>query len=175
MENGFYKKRTDYKVNIRKVIPGTKVYNHLENCYYTTDEERCYVITGTVGEKWPVNKAKLERAYDIEKYIDDIDKGIPIEVNPKESTERIFAERAQKDIEVHTSWGDVLTAHEDDIIAYAVKDNQVDKNDSWVINKDVFDTIYEKEENINIQSLENYAKKINNDKPNEIKNIDPEH
>lgn len=144
-ELGLCQKRTDYEISVQKVAPGTDIYNYLEDCHYTTDETRCYVLTGTVGEQWPVNQAKLEKTYKVseeDRYL--LEKGIMLNVQPKESADKIYAERAEQDTQVHTSWGDVLTAHEGDVIAFAVKDGEVDKNDSWVINKDVFNTTYEK-------------------------------
>ena len=145
---GIYQKRTDYVVGIQKVEPGTEVYNKLENVHYVTDANKCIVITGTVGEQWPVTKAKLEKTYDVKNLLDRIDSGEKVKAHPLPTADKIYAERADKETQVPTSWDDILTAHEGDIIAYKVNgDGSIDRNDSWVINKDIFKTTYESAEN----------------------------
>lgn len=147
-ELGMYQKRTDYVVGIQKVEPGTEIYNELENVHYVTNADKCIVLTGTVGEQWPVTEAKLEKTYDVKNLLDRINAGEKVEAHPLPTADKIYAERADKETQVQTSWGDVLTAHEGDIIAYKVNDDgSVNRNDSWVINKDIFSTTYENAEN----------------------------
>ena len=62
-----------YDVKIEKVAPGTKVHNKLENADYVTDENRCFVVTGTAGEQWSVNGDKLKNKYGIDP--DTVEKG----------------------------------------------------------------------------------------------------
>ena len=64
-ELGLYTKRDDYYVTVTVRKTG-QIYNHLEDCYYDLDEERCFVIEGTVGEKWPVNLEALEKTYQLD-------------------------------------------------------------------------------------------------------------
>lgn len=141
---GVCQKRTDYVIGIQKVAPGTEVYNHLENTHYITDETRCYVLTGTVNEQWPVNEAKLKKTYNVEGLMDRINAGEKVMAHPLPSADKIYAVRADKETQVYTSWGDILTAHKGDVIAYSIKDGKVNRDDSWVINKDIFRTTYKK-------------------------------
>ena len=109
-----YKKRTDYKVGVQKEQPGVRFYNFLEEVEYVTDEKRPYVITGTLGEKWPVSRENLLETYDVDKYIDTIDKGIPAKVGIKESNKVIEAYQTTEKQEIKTTWGDILIARPGD-------------------------------------------------------------
>lgn len=42
---------------------GEPVYNNLELCSYTTDENCRFVLSGTVGEQWTIDSASLARKY----------------------------------------------------------------------------------------------------------------
>ena len=126
MENyEIYQKRTDYQVTVQKVSPGTKVHNFLENADYTTDEKRCFVITGTVGEQWPVNEEKLLKTYNLQP--SDLNGLLPdvssVQASPLPSAQKIYVEIAKEARDVATSWGDVLQAHPGAAIAYSMKDD----------------------------------------------------
>ena len=144
----------NYTMKAEKVAPGTELYNYLEDCHYTTSEDKCIKLIGTVEEVWPVTPEKLAKTYN---YVD----GTLIDVNniPEgefeiitivgDSAETIFAERVTKQVKVETSWGEVLTANRDgvphgngDYIVYANKDGKPNPNDRWVVNGLVFENTY---------------------------------
>ena len=55
------KKSYDVYVCMPKV--GTKVTNRLEGANYVTDEKKRFIISGTVGETWVIDGAKLAKTY----------------------------------------------------------------------------------------------------------------
>ena len=134
-----YQKRTDYYIEYRVAQPGERVHNFLENADYITDAEHNIILKGTVGEEWVVTEEKLRKSYVVND--DPLSRG---RVNPKPDNNAIFIEVAKDRTTVHTSWGTELTANAGDIIAYADKGGQPNMEDSWVINKDIFATTYEK-------------------------------
>ncbi len=52
-----------YSVWLCRPLPGTVVTNKLENSRQATDIDNCFVICGTVGEKWVIGRKKLEKTY----------------------------------------------------------------------------------------------------------------
>ena len=52
-----------YDVHICKPPLGTTVYNFLEDAYYTTSNNKQFVVCGTLGEKWVIDVNKLLRKY----------------------------------------------------------------------------------------------------------------
>lgn len=60
-----YKRTRKKKYTIKASMPpvGTKVHNHLEKVDYITDENKKFVLTGTVGEQWVVDVNKLMKTY----------------------------------------------------------------------------------------------------------------
>ena len=96
----------------------------------------------------PVFKGTIELRQDVKNLMDRINSGKKVKAHPLPTADKIYAERADKETQVPTSWDDILTAHAGDIIAYKVNgDGSVDRNDSWVVNKDIFKTTYERAEN----------------------------
>lgn len=63
-----YKRTRKKKYTIKASMPpvGTKVHNHLEKVDYITDENKKFVLTGTVGEQWVVDVNKLMKTYTFE-------------------------------------------------------------------------------------------------------------
>lgn len=66
-----------------------------------------------------------------------------------ETAEIIFAEQVTEQIQVATSWGEVLTANRDgvphgdgDFIVSANKDGKPNPDDRWVVNGMVFNNTY---------------------------------
>ena len=149
-----YKKR-NYTMKAEKVAIGTKLYNFLEDCYYLTDERRCIRLIGTVGEEWPITIEKLGKIYTLTDgtkiTFDNIPDGVfEIATIVAENVETIFAEQVTEQVQVATSWGEVLTANRDgvphgkgDYIVSANKEGKPNPNDRWIVNGMVFINTYE--------------------------------
>lgn len=133
-----------YFVSIRKAEPGTECYNKLEDSHYTTDDDRCFIVTGTCGEEWPINGTKLRDKYGVDP--DSLRMGEPQSVKVKGGGNEIYAFRANGQHDVQTSWGDVLKANRDgvghgkgDMI---VSDTPDFSGDVWVVNGMAFANTY---------------------------------
>ncbi|MBR0419143.1 MAG: hypothetical protein IJI66_08240 [Erysipelotrichaceae bacterium] len=142
-ELGLYTKRDDYYVTATVQKTG-QIYNHLEDCYYDLDEERCFVIEGTVGEKWPVNLEALEKTYQLdEKTKKKLFDGDSVKIHPKKTTAILLCFEALEEARVKTSYGDELTAHVGDIIGYRLdEEGNYKPSHGRVINKEVFKNTY---------------------------------
>lgn len=150
-----YKKR-NYTLKAEKVPAGTRLYNYLEDCHYTTSDTKCIKLIGTVGEEWPITFEKLAKIYTLVDGTPITAKNIPegvfeIATIVDENAETIFAEQVFKEVKVTTSWGEILTANRDgiphgdgDFIVYANRDGQPNPDDKWVVNGLVFINTYEK-------------------------------
>ena len=149
-----YMKRS-YTIKAEKVAAGTKLYNYLEDCHYTTTDTKCIKLTGTVGEEWPVTIEKLVKTYI---FVDgspitseNIPKGeFEIRTIVGETAETIFAEQVKGQVQVATSWGEILTANREgiphgggDFIVSANKNGEPNPEDRWVVNGLVFNNTYE--------------------------------
>lgn len=138
-----------------KVVAGTKLYNYLEDCHYITNDTKCIKLIGTVGEEWPVTIEKLAKTYTLVDgtpiTAENIPKGVfEIATIVDENAETIFAEQVTEQVQVATSWGEILTANRDsiphgkgDFIVSANKDGQPNPKDRWVVNGLVFTNTYE--------------------------------
>jgi hypothetical protein len=136
-----YQKRTDYFVSYEIAKPGVRIHNFLENADYTTDEDHCVILTGTVGEQWTVGLEAFKKKYAVDE--DQLSVGCTGRVHPKASAEIVFAEPATEITEVVTKYGARLTAQVGDMIAYGDKNGEPDENKRWVISKEVFQNTYE--------------------------------
>lgn len=133
-----------YYVNIRKVEPGTECYNKLEDSHYTTDEDRCFIVTGTCGEEWPINGDKLQSKYGLDPKSIPMNEKQPVKV--KGGGNEIYAFRADGQHEVKTSWGDTLKANRDGVghgKGDMIVSNTPDfSGDVWVVNGEAFVNTY---------------------------------
>lgn len=133
-----------YFVSIRKAEPGTECYNKLEDSHYTTDDDRCFIVTGTCGEEWPINGTKLRDKYGLDP--DSLQMGEPQSVKIKGGGNEIYAFRANGQHDVQTSWGDVLKANRDGIGHgkgdMIVSDTPDFSGDVWVVNGMAFANTY---------------------------------
>ena len=142
---GIYTKRDDYYVTVTMCRSG-QIYNHLEDCYYDLDDERCFVIEGTLKEKWPVTFETLQKTY----LLDDETKeklfsGSSAKVSPKKTEDKLICFEVLKEMTVTTSYGDKLKAHVGDIIACKTDEQgKYDDSHARVINKEVFRNTYKK-------------------------------
>ena len=138
---------SSYDVQIEKVAPGTKVHNKLENADYVTDENRCFVVTGTAGEQWPVNGDKLKNKYGIDP--DTVKEGEQTVAHVNGGSDGIWAVPVTGNHKIETSWGDVLETNAEGVEHgdgdYIVS-NTPDFSDAWVVNGAVFGNTYEESE-----------------------------
>lgn len=149
-----YRKK-NYTMKAEKVAAGTKLYNYLEDCHYVTTDDKCIKLIGTVGEEWPVTIEKLAKTYT---FIDETpitSENIPdgvfdIATIIGDDAETIFAEQTTEQVQVATSWGEILTANRDgiphgdgDFIVSANKEGHPDSSDRWVVNGLVFTNTYQ--------------------------------
>lgn len=135
---------SSYDVKIEKVAPGTKVHNKLENADYVTDENRCFVVTGTAGEQWPVNGDKLKNKYGINP--DTVKEGEQTVAHVDGGSDGIWAVPVTGNHKIETSWGDVLETNAEGVEhgdGDFIVSNTPDFSDTWVVNGSVFGNTYE--------------------------------
>lgn len=149
-----YRKK-NYTMKAEKVTAGTEIYNFLEDCHYVTTDVKCIKLIGTVGEEWPVTIDKLAKTYTLIDGTPITPENIPegefeIATIVDEKAETIFAEQVTEQVQVATSWGEILTANRDgvphgegDFIVSANKNGQPNPDDRWVVNGMVFTNTYE--------------------------------
>ena len=149
--------KTDYMIQGKMVSQDTEVYNELEDAHYTAQPNGADVILkGTVGEEWVTKLEKVIQTYTkadgSELTAEDFTADTYIELKTKPTTGN-FASfvPAELQVEVQTSWGDVLQANragvphgEGDYLVCAVgEDGQPDLTDVWVVNGAVFPSTYD--------------------------------
>lgn len=157
-------RKGDYVIHARYAYPGEYVYNELEGSEYTTSDDKPIVLCGTVGELWTVSFDKLASTYTFADGtpITDNDLGyrLPqsdeawVEIRPIQdfNAPTIFAYQTDpgEQVQVQTSWGEVLTANRPGIphgngdwIVFANDGyGNPNENDSWIVNGAVFETTY---------------------------------
>ena len=133
-----------YKVHVEKVEPGTECYNYLEDNEYTTDNDRCFIITGTAGEQWPINGDKLKSKYGIDP--DSLEIGERVDASVNGGGNEIYAVKATDQVLIETAWGDTLMANRNGI-PHGSGDMIVSTSpdftgDVWVVNGEVFEGTY---------------------------------
>ena len=135
---------SSYDVTIEKVAPGTKVHNKLENADYVTDENRCFIVTGTAGEQWPINGDKLKNKYGIDP--DTVEEGEQTVAHVNGGSDGIWAVPVTGNHKIETSWGDVLETNAEGVEhgdGDFIVSNTPDFSDTWVVNGSVFGNTYE--------------------------------
>lgn len=157
-------KKADYTIYARYAYPGEHVHNYLEGSDYVTNDEKPIVLCGTVDEQWTVTVDKLVNTYTFADgspiMFDDFGYHIPqsddewVAVRPIQDANAptIFAYQTNlnEQIEVETSWGEVLTANrpgiphgDGDWIVYANDGyGNPNKSDCWIVNGEVFAMTY---------------------------------
>lgn len=159
-----------YKVHVEKVEPGTECYNYLEDNEYTTDNDRCFIITGTAGEQWPINGDKLKSKYGIDP--DSIDVGERIDASVNGGGNEIYAVKASNQVLIETAWGDTLMANRNGI-PHGSGDMIVSTSpdftgDVWVVNGEVFEGTYAPAGTAAAAAAQNGNKNDSNSKYNDM-------
>ncbi len=154
-------KRTNkkkYVITVYRPPMGTCVYNVLEDVNYVTDEKKQFVLEGTAGELWVIDSGKLQKTYTLTDgspltlgYLKShmTDKGIKIKTTTGVTNWAMFVPM-QYQVQVPTSWGDVLTANRPgiphgagDFIVCADNNGQPNFKDKWVVNGAIFRDTYD--------------------------------
>ena len=166
-----YKRTHKKKYTIEVSMPpeGTVVFNHLENVVYKTSKEKPFVLTGTRGEQWVIDPAKLCKTYTLEDGSPLTKEVLQRKVVPgwKDCVKypcikpfRITSIPGVDNWAIHvpkqyvfqipTSWGDVLTVNNPeqdhdlgDYIVCADAGGYPNLNDRWVVNGSVFPDTYD--------------------------------
>lgn len=158
-------RKKSYEVYMSMPKAGTKVHNKLENASYITDDNKRFVISGTVGEKWVVDFAKLwstyrnmEGGYLQPSYLrSKIKYGVidwmKIKTAQGDNAAVNWAFHLPlsiKNFPVKTSWGDTLYANRPgidhgmgDFLVCADDNGRPNLNDVWIVNGEVFAYTYD--------------------------------
>lgn len=133
-----------YTVSVEKAEPGTECYNYLEDNEYVTDSDRCFIVTGTAGEQWPINGDKLKSKYGIDP--DSIEVGERVSASVAGGGNEVYAVKTTDQILIETACGDTLIANRNgiphgdgDMIVSTSPDFT---GDVWVVNGEVFEGTY---------------------------------
>lgn len=133
-----------YTVSVEKAEPGTECYNYLEDNEYVTDSDRCFIVTGTAGEQWPINGDKLKSKYGIDP--DSIEVGERVSTSVAGGGNEVYAVKTTDQVLIETAWGDTLIANRNgiphgdgDMIVSTSPDFT---GDVWVVNGEVFEGTY---------------------------------
>lgn len=169
-----YKKTQKKKYEIYACLPriGTPVFNKLEKSNYVVDAARRVVLSGTVGELWVIDIAKLASTYTIggRPITEEVLKSKMIEVSTeiagktetvidwfkvetKAGFEPYYAVHVPNNMQgaVMTSWGSCLQYNApgighskgDYIVCTAFPNGMPNINDRWVVNGELFPRTYD--------------------------------
>ena len=149
--------------------PGKSVTNFLEGSHYVTNENKPFVLSGTVGECWTVDAKKLFKTYRLfggqpltvdylkSKVVNEKLDWIHLEtvangqvnwaffLNPRK-----YEVQAVTNFPVQTSWGETLLANRPevkhgtgDFLVYTDNNGLPNFNDMWVVNRAIFPNTYD--------------------------------
>lgn len=157
--------KKSYEVYVCRPLPGAQCINRLEGTHYVTDQNKQFIISGTVGETWVIDMNKLAKTYifadgtpitdatlskkcysngqmDWEKLITRADRN---------TNWAMLIPKSIQNFPVQTSWGDTLLANRpgighgfgDFLVCADNGCGQPNLNDVWVVNGEVFPTTYD--------------------------------
>jgi len=153
-----------YDVYMCRPLPGTQCTNKLEGSHYVTDQNKQFIISGTVGETWVIDVNKLAKTYtfadgtpitpDTLKAKCEDDGQIEwVKLSTRQDVTPNWAFYLPKSIQnfpVQTSWGDTLYANrtgvghlKGDFLVCADAGGQPNLNDVWVVNGEIFPRTYD--------------------------------
>lgn len=156
--------KVSYEIWAHEAVPGTKLYNHLEDADYETSEKKSIVLSGTRGEQWPVTSDKLTSVYtnpdgsgiDIAAARQSKDNDgwmkVKTKADGKPTVYAIQLPAGIRDYPIDTSWGETLYANSqkseghgtgDYILAEIGADGKPNFGDMRVVNHDVFCDTYD--------------------------------
>ena len=159
-------RKKSYEVYVCRPLPGCRVHNRLENVNYVTDTNKQFVISGTVGEQWVIDAAKLAKTYCTldnqpitaeylkRKVVSDgqID-WIKLKTITGADSQLNWAFHLPLSVQnfpVQTSSGDTLYANapgrdhgQGDFLVCSDAGGYPNLNDIWVVNGEVFPTTYD--------------------------------
>ena len=166
-----YKRTRKKKYTISACMPpeGTPVFNKLERANYVTDAQKQFVLTGTAGEHWVIDAAKLCKTYTlangmplntevlrrmlISQTVNATN--VPVIQRFKVTTMEgpmNWAVRVTRNMifQIPTAWGDVLTVNAPgiphsygDYLVCADIGGMPNLNDRWVVNGEIFPATYD--------------------------------
>lgn len=162
----FWKRTGKKKYEIWATIaqPGVTVKNKLELSEYTTDLNKCVVLSGTAGEQWTVTLKKLAETYmfatgesiklsSITRHMKHSTDGwMKVATIPGQLVNyAMFLDINQfRNVPISTSWGERLFANRDGIehgagdflVCGMNPDGSPNFNDMWVVNGKIFLSTY---------------------------------
>lgn len=158
-------RKKSYEVYMCRPLPGTGCVNVLENAKYVTDQNKQFILSGTVGETWVIDINKLVKTYTFadgseitpESLSKKCDKTgqidwIKLKTRPNVAVNwALFLPKNIQNFPVQTSWGDVLYAnrqgidhgHGDFLVCADDGAGHPNLSDVWVVNGKVFPTTYD--------------------------------
>lgn len=157
--------KKSYEVYVCRPLQGAECTNRLEGTHYVTDENKQFILSGTVGETWTIDVNKLAKTYTFADGAQISDETLTMRCNAdgqmgwqklktRSDANINWAMLIPKSVEnfpVQTSWGDTLLANRPGI-GHGLGDflvcadngyGQPNLNDVWVVNGEVFPTTYD--------------------------------
>ena len=148
----FRAKKKSYEIWARIGIPGTSVYNILENAGYDITAGNDIILSGIAGEQWVISREKFAKTYHV---INGTLSYSFKKVATNPSAGYVFVQQVKTVQQVRTSWGAVLTANSPDsaiphgngdfIVASPLPNGTPNLNDMWVVNGTIFRQTYDVE------------------------------
>ena len=157
--------KKSYEVYVCRPLPGTQCANRLEGAQYTTDQNKQFIISGTVGETWVIDVNKLAKTYIFADGMPVMEETLRLKcrqdgqmgwqkMRTQTAADTNWAMLVPKHIQnfpVQTSWGDTLLANRpgvghglgDFLVCADNGCGQPNLNDVWVVNGEVFPTTYD--------------------------------
>ena len=158
--------KKSYEIWVCMPPEGTKVYNELEDVHYTTSKAKPFVLSGTAGEQWVIDGAKLAKTYTFatgepitpdsiqRKCKNGSMEWVKVKTVPGQMCN--FAVQLPKtapefrNFPVKTSWGETLLANRDGIkhgdgdylVCGMTPDGMPNLADVWVVNGRIFPATY---------------------------------
>lgn len=155
--------KVKYEIWACRPGPGTKVHNVLENSDYVTSAQKTVVLSGTVGEQWVIDEAKLAKTYTFATgesiTPESLDRRMPIAGDwtkiatlpgIMENYALFLDIKKYTNVPIATSWGEVLYANRtgvkhadgDYLVCGMLPDGSPNFQDMWVVNGCIFAATY---------------------------------
>lgn len=153
-----------YSVYMCRPLPGTKCTNRLEGSQYVTDQNKQFILSGTVGETWVIDINNLAKTYTFADGTPIIPDTLKVKCEDDGQIEWVklstradatpnwafYLPKSIQNFPVQTSWGDTLYANrtgighlKGDFLVCADAGGQPNLNDVWVVNGEIFPRTYD--------------------------------